>query len=116
MRHGIPKAILNRWQNIDSDNARFFHKVSAKTIAFISQYIGRTELYAADPLALAVAVDPSCVQRAESHYLAIELNGRHTRGQTVVDWHDRLGKTPNATIILNVDIDRFHQMMEDGLQ
>ncbi len=115
LRHSIPEEVLNRWEHLDTDNARFFHKISARSLAFIRKYIGRTEMFGADPLALAVAVEPSCVQRAESHYLAVELNGRHSRGQTIVDWHDRMGKPANAKIILDVDQDRFNQMMEDGL-
>jgi purine nucleosidase len=37
-------------------------------------------------LALAVVLEPKIVQRYETHYIEIELAGKLTRGQTVIDW------------------------------
>jgi purine nucleosidase len=54
-----------------------------------------------------VALDPSIVVRSELRHVAIELDGRLTRGATVVDWNRRLGGTPNARVVLEVDQARF---------
>lgn len=42
----------------------------------------------ADPLGVAVAIDPSLITHQEWLPVTVELNGTHTRGQTVVDWRD----------------------------
>ena len=81
----------------------------------MAKKFGRTSLLSADALALAVVVEPSCVSRAESHYLMVEIGGLYARGQTIVDWNDRMGKAPNASIVLDVDLDRFHALFEAGL-
>jgi large subunit ribosomal protein L31 len=54
----------------------------------------RKGVIAADALAMAVAIDPSIVTRSETRAVAVELDGRLTRGATVVDWAGRLGRPP----------------------
>lgn len=115
MRHGFPKEVLNRWLEMDTPKAKFFKEVTANGR---KRYVtlDRPTMFAADPLALAVLLEPSIVTKAEQHYVAISMTDEATRGQTVVDWYDRLGKSANANIILSVDNDRFFALMEQGLQ
>ena len=40
-----------------------------------------------DPLAVAAAIDPSLVTTASCH-VEVELEGRHTRGETVADFQE----------------------------
>lgn len=59
-----------------------------------------------DPLAVAVAEDPSLVT-IEPMHLDIELAGELTRGQVVAD-RRRTGKVePNAAVCVDVDVPRF---------
>ena len=60
-------------------------------------------MIAADALAMAVALDPDIIRRSESHHVGIELDGALTRGATVVDWENCMGRTANARIVLDVD-------------
>ena len=55
---------------------------------------------------LALVIDPSLV-RCEELFVAIETEGRWTRGATVVDLHDRLGRPPNARVAMDLDVPRF---------
>jgi purine nucleosidase len=64
---------------------------------------------------MAVALDPTMVTRAETRHVAIELDGRLTRGATVVDWHKRLGGKANARIVLEVDQARFGELIAGAL-
>jgi purine nucleosidase len=73
-------------------------------------------LYAPDELAVACAIDPTLITKKETHYVSVETGGIQSRGLTYVDWWERSGRTANAEIILEVDQDRFLQMMEDGLR
>jgi purine nucleosidase len=59
-----------------------------------------------DACAVAMAIDPTLVRREEA-FVAIETEGRWTRGATVVDLHRRLGQAPNAQIAIDLDAERF---------
>ena len=111
LAHGIPLEVFNQWQTIDSQRSRFLSQISEKTVDFITRVMGRSEIYGADGLAMAVALEPEIVQRSEQRPIMVELNGQHTRGQTTVDWMSRSGNPSNAHIIREVDPERFQELM-----
>jgi inosine-uridine nucleoside N-ribohydrolase len=45
----------------------------------------------------------------------IELNGKFTRGATVVDIYNRSGSTANVDVALELDFDKFWSMMLDAV-
>ena len=59
-----------------------------------------------DPCAVARTIDPTIVRCAET-FVAVETEGRFTRGATVVDLHRRLGREPNARVAMELDAARF---------
>jgi inosine-uridine nucleoside N-ribohydrolase len=63
-----------------------------------------------DPCALALALDPT-LATFEQAFLAIETQGRWTRGATVVDPFGRLGQPPNVRVALELDVERFWSML-----
>jgi inosine-uridine nucleoside N-ribohydrolase len=63
-----------------------------------------------DPCALALAIDPSIVRTVET-FVAIETEGRWTRGATAVDLHGRLGRAPNARVAMELDVARFWDLL-----
>jgi purine nucleosidase/pyrimidine-specific ribonucleoside hydrolase len=63
-----------------------------------------------DPCALALVIDPSVVRCVDA-FVAIETEGRWTRGATVVDLHGRLGRGPNARVAMELDRDRFWDLV-----
>jgi inosine-uridine nucleoside N-ribohydrolase len=67
-----------------------------------------------DPCALALVIDPSIV-RCEEVFVAIETEGRWTRGATVVDLHGRLGRAPNARVAIELDVPRFWDLVVDAV-
>jgi purine nucleosidase len=66
-----------------------------------------------DPLAVAVAEDPSLVT-FESMNLDVELGGGITRGQIVAD--RRAGAKPNVDVAMDVDLPRFSARFVDTLK
>lgn len=114
--HSFDEAALQKWLSLATPRGQFFQRITAKTIEFIAGAWGRPILFGADALAMAVAMEPAIVTKAEKHHVMVELHGQHTRGQTVVDWRDRSGRPANANIILEVDHGRFLELMEMGLQ
>jgi purine nucleosidase len=63
-----------------------------------------------DPCAVAIALDPS-IATYEDAFVAVECDGRWTRGATVIDPYGRLGQEPNARVPLELDVDRFWGML-----
>lgn len=63
-----------------------------------------------DPCALAIALDPTLATGSDVS-VAVETEGRWTRGATVVDLHGRLGLPPNAWVARDLDVPRFWNRM-----
>ena len=59
-----------------------------------------------DPCAVALVAEPGVVRCVDA-FMAVETDGRWTRGATVVDLRGRLGREPNARIALELDAGRF---------
>jgi inosine-uridine nucleoside N-ribohydrolase len=63
-----------------------------------------------DACAVALLIDPSLVRSVET-FVAIETEGRWTRGATAVDLYGRLGMAPNARVAMELDVDRFWDLV-----
>jgi purine nucleosidase/pyrimidine-specific ribonucleoside hydrolase len=63
-----------------------------------------------DPCAVALLVDPAVIGCVDA-FVGVETEGRWTRGATVVDLHDRLGHPPNARVAMELDFDRFWDLV-----
>jgi purine nucleosidase len=113
LAHALTADEAERLAQGDSPRAELFRRTIQKRLA--ARETGEAVLYEPDPLALAVALEPEIVRRAETRYVEIELAGRFTRGQTVVDWYDLTGRPPNANLVLEVDHDRFVELIRRGL-
>lgn len=68
-----------------------------------------------DPCTIAALIDPEVITWQES-FVAVELDGRWTRGTTVVDLHGRYpDQTPNASVAISLDADRYWQLVLDAV-
>jgi purine nucleosidase len=47
--------------------------------------------------------------------VAIETQGEHTLGRTVVDWSRRTRHAPNATVISQIEADGFFALLTERL-
>jgi purine nucleosidase len=59
-----------------------------------------------DPCAIALVAEPGVVRCVDA-FMAVETEGRWTRGATVVDLRGRYGREPNARIAIELDVARF---------
>jgi purine nucleosidase len=116
MAHAFTAEQVETLMAMDSPRAEFFRRITQWKINFIHQSMGRQVLPTADGLAVAVALEPDIVRKAEAHYVQIELAGHYTRGQTVVDWNDQTGQEPNANLVLEVDTERFWELMQAAVR
>jgi purine nucleosidase len=67
-----------------------------------------------DPCTIALLIDPAVIRCVEA-FVAVETQGRWTRGATVVDLHGRLGHEPNARVAMELDFERFWDLVIGAL-
>jgi purine nucleosidase len=116
MASGLTPQQVETLMAIDSPRAGFFRRITRRTIEVTHQLLGREDLLAPDGLAVAAALEPGIVRRAEAHYVQVELAGRHTRGQTTVDWFDQTGHEPNVNLVLEIDVTRLWELMQAAVR
>lgn len=114
--HGISLDAIDQWSSIRTERGRFFRDIMKNASQLIAQRVETPRYNAADPLAMAVALEPAIVSKATSHHVAVELGGHLTRGQTVVDWSNRMGRPANASVVREVDMSRFGELVEAALR
>ncbi|GAA1163794.1 pyrimidine-specific ribonucleoside hydrolase RihA [Ornithinimicrobium humiphilum] len=69
-----------------------------------------------DPCTIVALIDPDVVTWREA-FLAVELEGRWTRGTTVVDLHGRYpDQAPNAQVATRLDRDRYWEIVLDAVR
>ena len=68
-----------------------------------------------DPCTVALLIDPTLVRCADA-FVAVETDGRWTRGATVVDFDGRLGHASNARVALELDVRRFWDLIVGALR
>ncbi|MGY0620488.1 nucleoside hydrolase [Lysobacter sp. A378] len=112
--HGLHHDDVVEWLAADSDAARFFEAISRQTREWSIDRRGDKWL-AADALAMAHALQPQGALSQLARPVAVELDGRHTRGATVVDWLQMSGAPDNASILMQYDQRRFEQQVQSAL-
>ncbi|MEM2941093.1 MAG: nucleoside hydrolase [Thermoproteota archaeon] len=83
------------------------HRLVSSMLKEWSKDSGCSQPILHDPLALATIVDEKIVT-VEKTRVEVELKGEYTRGCTVA-----VGDTPNASICIGVDVDRFLKLFEE---
>jgi purine nucleosidase len=68
-----------------------------------------------DPCTVAMLIDPSLIRCVDT-FVAVETEGRWTRGATVVDLNDRLGQPHNARVAMELDAPRFWDLVIGALE
>lgn len=109
--HGIPMDDFKLLLSFDNERSRFLAKIIQKPLEFMMKMLDRSMSFAADPLAMAVLLEPHIVLASEEKYVQIERYGQLSRGMTVVDWLGLSDQPANTNIILKVDATRFYQLL-----
>jgi purine nucleosidase len=69
-----------------------------------------------DPLAVAVALDPSVAIKTKPLFVAIETDSDLCRGQTVVDHLMITGHNPNVEVVFEVSRERFLRILYNSVR
>jgi inosine-uridine nucleoside N-ribohydrolase len=98
-----------------SELARFVAEAVTPWMELRRKISGEADLHLYDSLAVATALRPDFV-RCEDAYVAIEVEGRHTQGETVAHLGMLLAlarRDPNARVALEVDAEAFESFFEE---
>ena len=68
-----------------------------------------------DPITVAMVIDPAVATTVETR-VDVELTGTETRGATCVDLLDIFKRPKNATVAVDLDVDRFWSMIEAAVR
>lgn len=68
-----------------------------------------------DPIAMAVALDPSIATRVEEVYVEVVLANDLTRGQTVIDLNGNLQKSPTINVVIEASREKFLSLLHKSL-
>jgi purine nucleosidase len=111
MTHVISLDRMRDLWSIDGRRGEFVRGITGRRADRTREDFGTDGMFVADPVAMAAVLAPDIVTRSERRHVAVELGGRLTRGQTTVDWFGLGGETPNAEVVLELDGDRFWEML-----
>lgn len=113
LQHAITGAQYDDLRTTPTPAGYFLKGISEQIIRFVENLPVRPPGFAqADPLAMAVALEPGLVQASEDYYVTVELNGTHTRGQTVIDYRRAKNMPANVSVITQVDQQGFYRLLQ----
>ncbi|HEY4555997.1 MAG TPA: nucleoside hydrolase [Lysobacter sp.] len=112
--HGLRHDRVEQWLQAASPRARFYEAISRRTREWSADRRGEF-WHSADGLAMAFALAPAGALKIVERPLAVELEGRHTRGATIVDWQRQTGAPDNAVIVMRYEQARFERLVEAAL-
>lgn len=112
--HGLHHDKVVDWLKEDSARARFYAGISEQTRLWSIDRRG-DYWFAADALAMAYALEPQGAQELLERPVAVELQGSHARGATVVDWRREGGRPDKANILMRYDQERFEGLIRAAL-
>jgi purine nucleosidase len=116
MSHSFAAEQTDTLLALDTPRAEFFRRISQNSITFNQKILGGKVLLGPDLLAVAAAIEPDIVLKAETHCVQVELAGNQTRGQTSVDWFDQTGNEPNVNLALGLDTERLWELLLAAVQ
>ena len=109
--------------------ARFAVESNSRAQQAILKQTGERGISLPDPVAMAVAIDPSIVTSQSAHFLDVETESELTRGMTVVDrlnvaedernrevWASSLRSAQKAKILWIIDNGRWKQALYASLK
>lgn len=114
LAHGLLHDDVVDWLRADSPRARFYAAISRKTREWSADRRG-AYWHSADALAMAFALQPDGTVEQVDRPVVVELEGRYTRGATVVDWNRQTGRPDNARVLLRYDQARFNGLIRAAL-
>ncbi len=113
-------------EEINTPLAHFAIDCNISALKANREWLGDPGLGLPDPVAMAIAIDPTICTRKSKHYVEVECDGTYTRGMTVVDelgvttydtpnvemWQPLVKKgDPHITVCWEIDAKRWKELL-----
>ncbi len=111
-------------RSLNTPLAHFALDCNRRALQANREWLGDPGLALADPVAMAVALDPTICTHRSLHHVEIETHSTLTRGMTVVDalgvagdernrpvWSPLIKHAPNVTVCWKIDIPRWKEAL-----
>lgn len=115
LTHGFSWDQFNTLCAMNTKAGTFFKNISSRTGIELRDHYKRPAYLLPDPLAMAITLKPELITETTHNFVTVELNGAHTRGQTVVDYIKNGRHTPNVHIVHRLDTQGVYQMFVEAL-
>jgi purine nucleosidase len=69
-----------------------------------------------DPIAVAVALEPSLIEESQARYVQVETSSGQARGQTLIDHMGLLKKPPQTRVVYKANRQKFLEMLHEALR
>jgi purine nucleosidase len=115
---------MDRVRDFGTPVARFAMDCNTSALAAARRQSNEPGLPLPDPVAMAVAIDPSICVRRSTHYVDVETDSDLTRGMTVVDhldvaddernaplWKPLIERGRNAEVCWEIDVPRWKELL-----
>ncbi|MBN1963558.1 MAG: nucleoside hydrolase [Anaerolineae bacterium] len=124
----INAAEIEQLRALDTPLAHFVLASNRTAIAYSQHEYGEPSMALADPVAMAIALDPVICTHSSAEHVLVETQSALTRGMTVIDalnvggeernlpvWGSLVAGAPNVTVCWEIDIPRWKAMCFDAL-
>lgn len=120
---------MNMIRQFETELAAFTLDSNRRALQANLEQSGDEGLGLCDPVAMAVALDPTVCTKFSKHYVAVETAGVYTRGMTIVDqfnvttdarnapiWEPYQHSEPNVGVCWAIDVPRWKEMLYQVLR
>lgn len=115
LNHPLPWEHYDELTQLPGPRARFFNAIDKWATPEMRNQTPSPLYLLPDPLAMAVALRPELIKQSDFRHVEVELNGTHTRGQTVVNYTKYIHHPPNVHIVTEIDMDGVYQLYRQML-
>lgn len=116
-------------EDINTPLSNFVIDCNASGFRANTEWLGDPGLGLPDPVAMAVALDPSICTKSSKHMVAIECDSEFTRGMTVVDaldvaqedgdnvamWANYRAQSPSISVCWEIDSERWKALLKSSV-
>ncbi len=108
-------SVMERMTNVPTKAARLFIDLMTFFNMTQKQVFGWDGGPLHDPVTIAFLIDPTVVTLKEM-FTQIDIRGEQSYGRTNSDYFGILGKTPNSSVAIDIDVAKFWDIIEGGLR
>ena len=100
---------------IDTPLAHFCLDINAVVNKFCLEETQLAGFDLPDPIAMAVAIDPTVATQIYRRHVIVDLGEGHSRGQILIDHHGQLNRSHKADLVVEASREKFIQMLHNAV-